>query len=76
MNRCNAGDTQCIIELVNGLISTHPGGFPEVGLEQIDPFLFTNATISQNNNGPVTINLRLTDGRIIGWQHLKITKIV
>lgn len=65
-----------MIQLINSIVLSHPDGIPEARLVEIDPFHFTNATINQNSNGPVSINLRLTDGNIFGWKYLKITKLV
>lgn len=45
-------------------------------MESIDPLFFTNATVSQSGGGPVSLNLTLPEGNIIGWEKMQVKKVM
>lgn len=63
-------------KLITNLITTYPKGFPELGMASIDPFHFTNAGISQSGDGPVSLNLTMPEGDIIGWGKMQVKEVM
>lgn len=51
-------------------------GLPEVGLKPLDPLYFGDATIHQQADGPLSMNITITDGSIKGWRNMTVTKVV
>lgn len=51
-------------------------GMPEIGLASIDPLRFTDVHLSQGGNNPVTMDLSIPVGDILGWRKMVVEKIV
>lgn len=51
-------------------------GLPEFGLKSLDPLYFGDATIHQQAGGPLSMNITITDGSILGWRNMTVTKVV
>lgn len=75
-DRCAAGDTQCLAKLITKLMAGSKDGIPELGLESFDPLYFGNSSVSQQNAGPVSMNLTVSEGSILGWSQMKVKKVM
>lgn len=57
-------------------MATYPNGIEEIGLASIDPLHFTDATLTRGGAGPVSLNLKLPDGTVNGWNKMKVKKVM
>lgn len=76
LERCAAGDTKCLAQLITKLMAGSRNGIPELGLESLDPLFFGNSSVSQQNAGPVSMNLTVSGGSILGWSKMKVKKVM
>lgn len=51
-------------------------GIPALDLPSLDPTHFAVGKVSQQDSGPVSMNMSIRDGQIIGWSKLQVTKVV
>lgn len=74
--RCKYGDTTCMVGSLNKILREQYQGIPEIGLASIDPLRFTNIKLSQGGNLPVTMDLDIPVGDILGWSNMTVKKVV
>lgn len=65
-----------MVKSLNKVLREQYGGIPEIGLASIDPLHFIDVSLSQGGNNPVTMNLSIPVGEIMGWRTMVVEKIV
>lgn len=76
IERCAVGDAKCLATHITQLMSGSKDGIPQLDIEPMDPLYFGNSSVSQQNSGPVSMNLTVTQGSILGWSKMKVKKVV
>lgn len=76
IEKCKAGDSECLRSTIEHFIQTNPSGLPEIGLAPLDPLAFTDVVVSQDAKSPVSINLTMPTGSIRGWRNMVVKKVV
>lgn len=76
LDRCKYGDTECMAKSLNKLLREHYEGIPEIGLASMDPLHFTDVSLSQGGNSPVTMDLKVPVGDILGWRTMVVEKVM
>lgn len=66
----------CIATAINSVLREHYAGIPEIGLAAVDPLQFIDVNLSQGGNNPVTMNLSVPVGEILGWRQMVVEKVV
>ncbi|XP_031638094.1 protein takeout-like [Contarinia nasturtii] len=67
--QCHVGDTNCIKEITNLVLSQFYGGEPNVALSQLDPLKIQRMGIKQGGNSPVNIDLTFENVELHGLKN-------
>jgi len=73
--QCHVGDTQCIKESTNVILSKFYGGEPRVALAQIDPLKIQKMQIKQGGDNPVNIDLTFNNVELHGLRNFQCTSV-
>lgn len=73
---CKYGESDCIVKLVNELISSKASqGDRALNLVKLDPLPVAKMNIKQGADSPVNIDLTFTDNNVYGISTMKIRKV-
>lgn len=73
MNKCPAGDSECIMKVAQEVLAASKGGNPGLGLPAIDPLKIDRINIQDSNGGgPVNINLFFQNVSMSGLSNLDV----
>lgn len=73
--KCQYGDSDCLVRIANEIMSRGKQGYPELGLPIFDPLRIEKLNIDQGGNGPVNLKMLLRNIDLHGLSELTFTKI-
>lgn len=76
MQKCHAGDTECIAAIIDTYVRTLKGGLRDINMVSIDPLFVNEVDIIQGSDSPVNVNLNFKDVKFYGLSNLKTKKVV
>lgn len=62
--------------LITSLMARSADGIPELGVPAMDPLYFGSGAVSQQNDGPLSMNITISNGWIHGWSKMVVKKVV
>lgn len=65
-----------MVKSLNKLVREHKEGIPEIDLAPIDPLRFQNVFLSQGGNLPLTMDLSIPIGDVLGFGGMVFNKMV
>lgn len=72
MDKCKAGDAQCIMQVSEIVLKSSKDGNPGLFLPAIDPLKIDKINIQEGSAGPVNINLVFKNVTLSGLSNLKV----
>ncbi|XP_055681534.1 uncharacterized protein LOC129788972 [Lutzomyia longipalpis] len=72
LEKCDYGDSKCIIKLLQSFIDNFWDGKKEIELPHLDPLKIKNATLVQEGRGAINFVLQFRDFDFIGYRDSKI----
>ncbi|XP_017074737.2 protein takeout [Drosophila eugracilis] len=76
VEKCNFGDSTCLVRSINALIKLYPKGIPEIGLPPLDAYNFSESIILESpHRGPIWINFRTLDNVNKGFNNATVTHV-
>lgn len=76
IKKCKYGDTSCIKDAIHLVLKTHYSGLPELALSSLDPAPFKDfVTAGHSTGGPVSLNIKLPKGNVVGIKLLEVQSV-
>lgn len=76
MERCNAGDTDCLVRVINLYARLLKDGRSDLHIVPLDPLHVDQVDIIQGNDSPVSVNINFKDVLLSGLSDMNVTKVV
>jgi Haemolymph juvenile hormone binding protein (JHBP) len=76
LEKCQAGDSRCIVRVANEVVARARYGYPELGLPILDPLRVEKMNVDQGGNGPVNLKIALRNIDLTGLAGTQFRKIV
>ncbi|KAJ6637425.1 Protein takeout [Pseudolycoriella hygida] len=73
--RCAAGDTKCLVPIINQYIRQSANGIRDINLAPVDPLFVPELNIVQGN-GPVNIQMYFKNVNFHGFSTSQVTRVV
>lgn len=76
LSRCEAGDTGCLVNIMNEYIESYHKGLRSLNLVSLDPLFIEKVDIIQSRESPVNVNLNFKNVTMFGLSSMKVYKVV
>uniref|UniRef100_A0A0A1WZA1 Protein takeout n=1 Tax=Zeugodacus cucurbitae TaxID=28588 RepID=A0A0A1WZA1_ZEUCU len=77
IEKCRAGDVDCIAKIIPFLLQNYTNGIPEIGLSDVEKLSLNNITITKvNGQSPVTLNLAFKKMYLHGIRNVTVQRVV
>ncbi|KAJ6635878.1 Protein takeout [Pseudolycoriella hygida] len=74
--QCHAGDTKCMPEVIEKIISGHPKGHAGLSIPPLEPLRINTIDIIQGAESPINIDLHFKNLDMHGISKAKVTKVI
>ncbi|XP_055856182.1 protein takeout-like [Episyrphus balteatus] len=72
--RCRPTDDDCLVKTANDILRSHPNGYPELNLDNLEPFSMGVIRIKGDSSKPINFDLEMTNLTISGYSKMTFTK--